>query len=378
MNNKKLLFVVNVDWFFVSHRLAIAEKAILSDYEVHIATSITHNHQLLSSAGLQVHPLKLHRSGSGLIAVLQEFFELYFVIRSISPDVVHLVTIKPVLLGGIASRLAHVSAVVSAISGLGHIFVATGTVAYLRMKLVSMLYHMALGNKNQLVIFQNSDDRVKLNKIVKNISNHSAIIPGSGVDLSIFTNMPLPSGIPNIMLASRLLKEKGVYEFVEASKIVNQFSKVANFVLVGDPDPLNPSTVLQGELDNWQEQGIVELIGWSGAMHEVISSATIVTLPSFYGEGLPKILIEAAACGRAVVTTDHPGCRDAIEEGVTGLLVPVRDAKALARAINTLLDDPERCAEMGRAGRRRAEELFDVSLVVEKHMEIYQRLLSCQ
>jgi len=378
MNKIKLLIVVNVDWFFVSHRIAIAKQAVKSGYDVYIATCITSHYQLLVNSGLKVYPLKLHRSRSGIFPLLKEFIELYSVIREISPEIIHLVTIKPVLLGGIASRLARASAVVSAISGLGHIFVATDGTSYFRKKLVSMLYKIALSCKNQSVIFQNYDDRHQLSKVVHDIYDYSNIIPGSGVDLSVFASTTIPSGTPIVMLASRLLKEKGIYEFVDAARIVNKLNKVARFVLVGDPDPLNPSSVLQSELDNWQEQGMIELIGWSNAMHQVISTATIVTLPSFYGEGLPKILIEAAACGRAVVTTDHPGCRDAIEEGVTGLLVPVKDANALAKAIISLLDDFQRCAEMGRAGRKRAEQLFDVNLVVAKHMEIYQELLSCQ
>ena len=377
MNNKKLLFVVNVDWFFVSHRLSIAKQAQKVGYDVHLATGITDQHQLIVDSGIVVHPLRLHRSNSGLISVLREFIEIYSVVRSISPDVVHLVTIKPVLLGGIASRLARVPAVVTAISGLGYIFVANGFAAFMQKKLVSMLYRTALGNKNQKIIFQNINDKNQIAEVVPSIFYRSILIPGSGVDLSTFINTSQPSGLPIVMLASRLLKEKGVYEFVEAAKLVNHQERIARFVLVGDPDSLNPSSVQQSELEYWKDQQVVELIGWSSEMQDVISSATIVTLPSFYGEGLPKILIEAAACGRAVVTTDHPGCRDAIEENVTGLLVPIKDANALANAIRSLLNDPQRRAEMGRAGRKRAEEIFDVNMVVGKHMEIYQELLSC-
>ena len=180
-----------------------------------------------------------------------------------------------------------------------------------------------------------------------------------------------------VALPSRLLAEKGVYEFVEAAKIVNKPKKIARFVLVGDVDQHNPSSVTPAEIRYWKNQGAVEILGWRDDIHSVLSSATIIALPS-YREGFPKALIEAAACGRAVVTTDVPGCRDAIEEGLTGILVPVKDANSLAKAIKSLLDDPERCAEMGRAGRKRAEDIFDVNMVVEKHMEIYQELLSCQ
>ena len=241
---------------------------------------------------------------------------------------------------------------------------------------MSILYRGALGNSNQAIIFQNKDDRDQLSKLVPGVSSISITIPGSGVDLSKFILKPASLGFPIVMLASRLLKEKGVYEFVKAAELVNQQKKNARFLIVGNTDHLNPSSVRKTELDYWQDKGIIEWIGWSDGMQDIISTAAIVALPSYYGEGLPKILIEAAACGRAVVTTDHPGCRDAIQEGETGLLVPVKDANALACAIKLLLDNPQRCADMGRAGRKRAEEIFDLNMVVEKHIEIYEELLT--
>ena len=166
-------------------------------------------------------------------------------------------------------------------------------------------------------------------------------------------------------------------EFVAAAESVNGSTFRARFVLVGKPDPHNPATIQQQELEQWKEHGVVELWGYCNNMDQVLASATIVVLPSYYGEGIPKILIEAAACGRAVITTDHPGCRDAIEESVTGLLVPVRDADALASSILCLLDDPLRCEEMGLAGRKRAEERFDLRQVVAKHLRIYEELSVC-
>jgi len=372
---RRLLFIVNVDWFFISHRLPIAVEAVTQGYEVHIATTVTEKLDLLESSGITVHPLALHRSRSGVVALFTEFMEIFSLLRKVTPDIVHLVTIKPVLLGGIAARLVRVPAAVSAVSGLGFVFVTSGVIARLRRKMISLLYRLALGHPNQKVIFQNADDQSQLSKLAVLPTDRSVLIYGSGVDLSLYHMQPLPEGVPTVLLAARLLADKGVREFVRAAELVNRMERHARFVLVGEIDPLNPASVQQSELDGWREDGAVECWGYRDDMAQVLSSATIVVLPS-YREGFPKVLIEAAACGRAVVTTDVPGCRDAIEDGVTGLLVPVRSAEAIANAVLELLDDPQRCKEMGEAGRERAEERFDVKQVVAEHMDIYEELLS--
>jgi len=373
-NKKRLLFIVNVDWFFLSHRLPIAVEAVRQGYEVHIAAGITDKLNLLESSGLVVHPLNLHRSRVGIVSFLSEFLEIFSIIRTVAPDIVHLVTIKPVLLGGIASRLAHVPAVVFAVSGLGFVFVNNGLIALFRRKVISILYRLAFGHANKRVIFQNADDKSTLSKLSHIYSNESVIIHGSGVDLSAYSMQSLSGGLPIVLLAARLLEDKGVREFVRAAEFVNGSTPRARFVLVGEPDLLNPATVKQQELDQWKLDGIVEMWGYHDDMNTVLSSATVVVLPS-YREGFPKVLIEAAACGRAVITTDVPGCRDAIEDGVTGLLVPVLDAEMLANKISFLLDNPELCEKMGNAGRIRAEKMFDVKQVVSKHMQIYEDLL---
>jgi glycosyltransferase involved in cell wall biosynthesis len=374
---KRLLFTVNVDWFFLSHRLPIAIEAVKREYEVHIGTTLTDKKSSLESNGIIVHPLNLHRSRGGNGTIIYEFVEIFSIIRMVAPDIVHLVTIKPVLLRGIASKLTGVPAVVSAVSGLGFVFVKKWLVAILRKVAISLLYHLAFGHSNQRIIFQNIDDQSQLIQLTKISPNKTHLIHGSGVELSHYIQKSIPDGLPVVMLAARLLVDKGVREFVTAAEQINCSTLRARFVLVGDIDLLNPASIQQNEFDQWKQDGVVELWGYSTDMGKVISQSTIVVLPSFYGEGLPKILIEAAACGRAVITTVHPGCRDVIEENVTGLLVPVRDVEALANAIFILLDDSVRCTEMGRAGRRRAEEMFDVRQVVAEHMWIYEELLDC-
>ena len=369
-----LLFVVNVDWFFLSHRLPIALAAQRQGYQVHIATAITDRLSELKGYGLVVHPLGLSRSGAGVGNACRTMLEIWKVFRTVRPDVVHLVTIKPVLLGGLVARLAGVRAVVAAVSGLGFVFVASGARAAARRWLVARLYRVALGHPNLKVIFQNPDDLASLSELANLPDGVAAMIRGSGVDLAQYGHIPMPPGVPVVLLAARMLADKGVREFVGAARLLKQQGVSGRFCLVGDVDPANPSCLTVAELTQWANEGVVELWGQRSDMPEVLSAARLVVLPS-YREGLPKVLLEAAACGRPVITTDAPGCRDAIDPGVTGLLVPVRDSKSLANTIELLLGDAERCLAMGIAGRALAERSFDIEQVVTAHLRIYQELI---
>lgn len=371
---KKLLFVVNVDWFFLSHRLPIALEAQRQGFDVHIATGLTDKLDELRRHGLTVHVLALDRHGTGLGNAWMTTLQLWRVLRAVRPDVVHLVTIKPILLGGLLARLVRVPALVVAVSGLGYVFMSHGSAAWVRRSLVSVLYKLALTHRNLKVIFQNADDLRSLNEIVHLPAHQVATLRGSGVDLAHFVHLKLSEGVPVVVLAARLLADKGVFEFVEAAQMLSAQGCLARFVLVGTVDTGNPTSVKQTELDAWVSEGVVEWWGHRSDMAQVLSAAQIVVLPS-YREGLPKVLLEAAACGRPVVTTDVPGCRDAIDPGVTGLLVPVQDALALAQAMNELILDPVRCERMGTAGRALAEQAFDVRQVVAAHLAIYADLI---
>jgi glycosyltransferase involved in cell wall biosynthesis len=239
---------------------------------------------------------------------------------------------------------------------------------------VGALYRLALGHRNLKVIFQNPDDRAGLSKLAHLPDSKVEMIRGSGVDLTQYGHTPLPLGVPVVLLAARLLADKGVREFVEAARLLKQQGVSARFCLVGSVDPANPASLADAELRQWANEGVVELWGQRSDMPEVLRAAHLVVLPS-YREGLPKVLLEAAACGRAVVTTDVPGCSDAIDPSVTGVLVPVRNAAALADAMEGLINDPLRCQAMGNAGRELAERAFDVRQVVAAHLRIYQELI---
>jgi len=372
--SKTLLFVVNVDWFFMSHRLPIAIEAMKADYDVHLAAGITDRKEELERLGLTVHSLDIERKGEGFVSNFRLLFQLVRLFNYIKPDVVHLVTIKPVLFGGIASRLMNVRSVVISFSGMGYVYVAKGVMADIRRVSISFFYKIALRHRNLRIIFQNEQDR----DLVVSFSNippeNIVMIRGSGVDLNLFTEMPLPGGRAVVMMASRLLVDKGVREYVEAARIIKRSGYDARFILVGDPDNENPATIQQNEIFQWAEEGVIEWWRHREDMDQVIGLSNLFVLPS-YREGLPKVLLEAAASGRAVVTTDVPGCRDAIEDGVTGVLVPSRDAGKLADAIKGLLDNPDICREMGCAGRELAEQEFDVRSVVKQHMRIYQEVI---
>jgi glycosyltransferase involved in cell wall biosynthesis len=375
MNTRRLLFVVNVDWFFLSHRLPIAIEAMRQGYEVHIAAKITDRLGEMQSHGLHVHSLGVSRSKTGLVEAVTVAMQIWQIYKTVKPDVVHLVTIKPVLMGGILARLAGVPAMVAAVSGLGFVFLERGLVAAVRRKLVEILYKASFGHRNLKVIFQNAQDKATLVQLASLPEATTELIRGSGVDISQFTAGPFPHGTPVVMLAARLLADKGVREFVQAARLLKTAGSTARFCLVGTADLDNPTSLTQTELDTYQHEGIIELWGHRTDMATTLSAAHIVVLPS-YREGLPKVLIEAAACGKAVVTTDVPGCRDAIEPGVTGVLVPARDAPALSQAIDALLDDPQRCFAMGQAGRKLAEQAFDINQVVAQHLRIYAGLIA--
>lgn len=369
MSTRRLLFVVNVDWFFLSHRLPIALAARDAGYEVHLATALTGPAEAIESHGITLHALNIDRRSAGPWNAWVLWRDLARLFRQLHPDVVHLVTIKPVLLGGLAARETGVPKVIAAISGLGFIFTARGALARLRGLVVAGLYRIALARPGVRVIFQNGDDQALLQRHAGIADEQVVRIRGSGLDVASWPVKPLPPGPPVVLMAARLLIDKGVREFVEAAQRLKGHQG-ARFVLVGDPDPGNPTSIAPAQLDQWVASGVIEWWGHRSDMAEVLADAHIVVLPS-YREGLPKGLIEAAASGRAVVTTDVPGCRDAIEAGSSGLLVPARDGQALAEAVRSLLDHPTRCAAMGRAGRLLAEQAFDVSGVIARHLALY-------
>jgi glycosyltransferase involved in cell wall biosynthesis len=374
---KKILFVVNVDWFFISHRLPIAVEAIKNGYEVHLACDTTRNNHDLIELGVIIHEVKFSRSGSGLFSELSTLFFLRSIIKFIRPDIIHAITIKPVIYSGLIVRtLTSKPSFVAAISGLGYVFSAKSPRVKATRILVSLLYRIALNHEHKLVIFQNQSDNAILSAVANIHSTQKILIRGSGVDLNRYSYKSEPEGsIVKVVMASRLLKEKGVYEFVAAARLLLKKGLPVQFILVGSSDPDNPNSVSKVEIQSWHESGLITALGHRDDVHNIFSNSHIVTLPSYYGEGVPKVLIEAAACGRAIVTTTNPGCCDAVIPDETGLLVPAQDPQALADAIELLASNKNMRVSMGKSGRLFAENEFDVKSVVSKHLEIYDRIL---
>ena len=373
--NKKILYIVNVDWFFISHRLPIAIKAIEKGYEVHVATAITGCENILKDNGIILHKIELERSSINPFKNLFTTIEMVSVIKSVGPNILHLVTIKPIIMGGIASIFCNLifsieTSIVASITGVGYPFTSKARRANYLKILISIFYKISLSNRNKYVIFQNKDDLKLISSLVRIKSEESILIPGSGVNLLEFKYSPIPTGIPIIMFPARILKSKGIYEFVEASKYVLN----SRFVVVGKLDYNNRDCISKKVLNKWINEGLIEYWGYSKYMFKKIQQATIVVLPS-YKEGLPKVLIEAAASGRPVVTTDVTGCRDAITNNKTGLLVPLKDYKSLSKAITFLLDNPKILKQMGIEGRALAERKYDINHVIKKHLEIYDELI---
>ncbi|HUS54352.1 MAG TPA: glycosyltransferase family 4 protein [Thermohalobaculum sp.] len=371
----RLLFVINDLAFLISHRLPVAQAALEAGYEVHIAAPKDSSSEMrLAGQGFHLHRLSMHRHKVNPFSELRSIWQIFRTYRRLKPDTVHLITIKPVLYGGISARLAGVPAVVSAISGLGFAFSGRSFKSRAISRLVKPLYRLALGHSRQSVIFQNEHDRMTLENLGVDLSGKVEIIRGSGVDLAAYKHTPEPDGPVTVIVPSRLLHDKGIAEFVEAARILKRENSTARFVLVGDAPIENPGSISQTILDFWRTEGVVELWGFRADMPSVLSQAHIVVLPSYYREGLPKALIEAAACGRPVVTTDAPGCRDAIIADLTGRLVPVRDIPALADAMRGLIDDKATRLRMGSAGRALAEQAFSIEHVTRRHVEIYNCL----
>ena len=367
----RLLFVVTEDWYFVSHRLPLAVAAKEAGFEVSVATRPGKERERIESAGIRILPLQIDRRGMNPFRETMSVIRLARLLRREQPDLVHLVALKPVLLGNLAARLAGVRHRVSAVAGMGFLFAGKKRGGMLA-PLVQWLLGKAL--RGSCVIVQNPDDAQLLQEGLGVPAEDMELIRGAGVDLKAFRPRPEPSGTPVVMLPSRLLWDKGVGEFVEAARRLRAEGVEARFVLVGEPDPGNPASVDERTVRSWEEEGVVEWWGHKKDMTSVLPRAHVVCLPS-YREGLPKALIEATACGRPIVTCDVPGCREVVEQGVNGELVPPSNAEALAQAIQGLLMDRERRQRYGRAGRQRAEQVFGQDCVNEATLAIYRRLL---
>lgn len=370
---KKVLMVVNADWYFLSHRLSLVRALRVKGYEVVVAASPEREMGAqIEGEGFRFIPLDIRRKSTQPWQELNTAWQLLDLYRQEKPDLVHQITIKPVIYGSLAARIAGVPAVINTIPGAGFIarrrsFLASAAI---------FAYRIALSHRNTHVILQNPDDLdfFVSNGLVK--SDNSVLIMGSGVDVNEFFPSPEPSGIPVIVMASRLIWDKGVREFVQAAALLKEKNIQCRMVIVGQPDTQTIEPVSEEFLRDWEAKGIIEWWGLRSDMPEVLRQACIIALPTYYPEGVPKILLEAAASGRPIITTNVPGCREIVKDGENGLLIEPRNATALASAIEELLQDSDLRSAMGLRGRQLVEAEFSEEIVNAATLRVYEKALN--
>jgi glycosyltransferase involved in cell wall biosynthesis len=376
IRNYKLLFLITEDWYFWSHRLPIAQAAKSRGYDVVVATKVNEHRGLIEQEGFRLIPISMRRKSHNIFYEMSSIIELISIYRKEKPNIVHHVAMKPVLYGTIAARLTGVPFVVNALAGLGHIFTASNLKTSLIRFFVKSMLRFVFNCSRSTVILQNHDDMEKLNKECNLRKEMLALIRGSGVDLQRYYPLCKPKrNIPVVLLPSRMLWEKGVREFMEAAKILKNEGVSAKFVLIGRVDPDSPSAISTGQLRQWNTDGIVEWWGYSDDIPSVFAQTDIVCLPTFYGEGIPKVLIEAAACGCPIVATDIPGCREVVKNGINGFLVPIKNAEKLAEALRKLIQNNDLRMAMGAKGREIAVNEFSVESVVKQTLGVYSDLI---
>lgn len=369
-----LLYLVSEDWYFLSHRLPMARAAREAGFEVHVATRVSRDADAdaITAEGFILHPIPFARGKLSPFSALRTVTALRRLHRQIAPALCHHVALQACVLGSFAA-LGKSTALVNALTGFGYTFIAKTATGRLLRGLASVALRILLGRKNSVALVQNPDDRETLLRIGIP-RDRIALIPGSGVDTVELKPLPEPSGPIVVGYAGRLLEGKGLYALVEAHTLLRQRGLDIALLLAGTPDPLNPESVEEKTLNAWRQRPGLTMLGHVNSISDLWARAHIAILPS-RREGLPKSLLEAAACGRPMVATDVPGCREIVVPGQTGILVPVDDAKKLAEAIETLALSPELRGRYGAAARELVLEKFAADTIGRQTVALYKRLL---
>jgi glycosyltransferase involved in cell wall biosynthesis len=369
----RLVFVASVDWFFLLHFLPIARAARKAGCEIWVAAANTGRQGEFAEEGLNFAPIPVQRKSINPLVELRSLGSLVRLYKGVRPTLVFHVALKPVVYGSIAACVTGRPAIVNAVTGLGFAF-SRGKGAWIRRSILRPLLWLTLHLHRSRTIFHNPDDLARCISMGLVPGNRAVLIRGAGVDCSLFVPSAPPSGRPIVMLAGRMLWDKGVGEFVDAARILRAAGQESRFVLVGGLDPDNMAGIPVGVLREWQETGVVEWWGHAEDMPRVLAQASVVVLPSYH-EGLPRVLLEAAAAGKPIVTTDIPGCREVVRDGVNGYLVPPRNPEALAAAVNRLLESRDLRARFGAAGRGIAVQEFAEEIVVKQTLDVFRELL---
>ncbi|MDD4590208.1 MAG: glycosyltransferase family 4 protein [Parabacteroides sp.] len=371
----RLYIVVNVDWFFLSHRKDVAISAQKDGYDVTVVTNDTGKLSEIEKLGLNVINLPMSRSGMNLFQELNTLWFLYRMYLREKPDIVHHVGLKTILWGTLAAKWAHIKGVVNAVSGLGIFFSEDNK--SLVSRLLPKVLKYSHNQKNIAVIFQNDEDKELFlkNNIIK--PEQSKYIKGSGVDLKQFCYTPEPStGKLKVLLTARMIEEKGIFILTQAAeKLRDKYQDKVEFLLCGGLDD-NPKAIMKEELDAACDGTYIQWLGYRTDVLQLLKDCHIVAFPSYYKEGLPKSLIEATAIGRPIITTDNIGCREAVVDGYNGYLIPIKNSDALAEKLDILLSDGNLRNEMGQNSRKLAEKDFSIDEVIKRHLDIYHELSS--
>lgn len=371
----KLLLVINNIDFLYSHRWPIVEAALSEGYEVHIACYYDESTRLRRHDEVTYHFINFSRASVNLLKDIAVLIALINLFRELQPSVIHNVSMKPILYGSLAARFFTKTCYVNAISGLGYLFSTQSFKTNLIRKLLLKGLYFGLRSKRCYYIFQNKEDQHEFISHHLVYSNkHVYLIHGSGVDLSTFKPCIVKDDIPKIILPARMLWSKGVGYFVKAAEIICR-THDAHFILVGKVDSDNPEGVSQNQLDQWAQSGVIEYWGWQKDMAAVYAKADIICLPTYYREGIPKSLIEAAGCGLPIVTTDSPGCNFVVRDNENGFLVPMKNLDDLIDRLIQLIESKALRLRMGERSYQLALEYFDINEVVARHLKIYREAI---
>ena len=369
-SHSKILFFVTEDWFVCSHWLPLIESAKNAGFQVVVVTRTNKHAERILQHGVRLIPFEISRRGSNVFREFNTILRLMEIYRKERPDIVHHVAMKPMLYGSLVSHLLRVPHTVNWVAGMGWLFISKNWRAKILQVVVQRVLGMLL--RGTSVIVENKDDRA----IIANTgvaAQHIHLVRGAGVDTLLYSPSPEPMGVPLVVLPARMLWDKGVGEFVEAATQLKSQGVNARFVLVGESDMENPASVPEHQLLAWDREGIVEWWGRREDMPQVLAQSHIVCLPS-YREGLPKSLLEAASCGRPIVTTDVPGCREVVSSSDNGFLVEARNSALLAGALERLLANPELRQQMGRRGRERVVSTFSQERITAQVIALYREM----
>lgn len=369
MPNKHALIVVAEDWSFLSHRIPLARALKKAGYDVSIACRVQKHGEQIKEEGFNLIALNLARESISPTSALKTVRDLRQLYQKQTPDVIIHSSLFLALLGSLAGLIGSHRRIVNLITGLGFIFIANTPKARLVRLAVTLFFRLFSTIKSIHVVVQNSDDQALFEKLGFRSQQTLHVIRGSGVDEKHFNPADLEPDTPQVTFVGRILWAKGVAELVEAARLLKARNKLPKIVLVGDPDPGNPQSATQEDLKKWADEGLVECWGRRSDIADIYQKSSIAILPS-WREGLPKSLLEAAACGLPMIATDVPGCRELVKEGENGLLVPLQDPKAIAEAIEKLIDNPKLREKFGRAARKMVEDELNEQAIAAQTVSV--------